>query len=91
MKVLIACLLVVVMQKEFNIPNESLKKNIVRIAGLRWKDFKSRLVRDFIHKKHPKYNSPTELYDYLNEEQWDKFVENHKTEEFKVNLIIMFD
>ncbi|XP_031106223.1 uncharacterized protein LOC116010864 [Ipomoea triloba] len=71
------------LKKEFNIPNEDVKKNILRIAGLRWKDFKTRLVRDFINKKHHKYNSPVELYTFLDEEKWNTFVENHKTKEFQ--------
>ncbi|XP_031090991.1 uncharacterized protein LOC115995988 [Ipomoea triloba] len=71
------------LKNEFNLQDEELKKNILRIAGLRWKDFKTRLVRDFINKKHHKYDSPTELYAFLDEEKWNIFLENHQTEEFK--------
>ncbi|XP_031090936.1 uncharacterized protein LOC115995928 [Ipomoea triloba] len=71
------------LKKDFNLSDEELKKNILRIAGLRWKDFKTRLVRDFINNKHHKYNSPIELYAFLDEEKWNIFLENHQTEEFQ--------
>lgn len=58
---------------------------------MRWKDFKSRLVREFINRKHPRYESPTQLYDFLTEAQWEKFVANRETEQFKVCLNHLYE
>lgn len=62
----------------------------MRVAGQRWKDFKTRLVRDFINKEHSKYTSPTQLYDFLTEEQWKKFKKERETEAFKVCIMSQF-
>ncbi|XP_019163492.1 PREDICTED: uncharacterized protein LOC109159835 [Ipomoea nil] len=70
-------------KREFNIQNDEKKEIVLKAAGKRWKDFKNRLVREYINKKHPRYASPTELYEYLNDEQWERFVASHTTEEFK--------
>ncbi|XP_019187832.1 PREDICTED: uncharacterized protein LOC109182188 isoform X2 [Ipomoea nil] len=70
-------------KREFNIPNDEKKHTVLRVAGMRWKDFKARLVRNFIYKKHPRYESPTQLYDFLTDAQWEKFVANRETEQFK--------
>ncbi|XP_019189863.1 PREDICTED: uncharacterized protein LOC109184322 [Ipomoea nil] len=66
-----------------NKSNASKKLVVLKIARTRWGDFKSRLLREFVHKKHQTYNSPTELYDFLSAEQWAKFVASRQSEEFK--------
>ncbi|XP_019179181.1 PREDICTED: uncharacterized protein LOC109174397 [Ipomoea nil] len=70
-------------KKEFAIEDVSKKSVVLKIASKRWKDFKSRLIREHYNNKHPLYESPAQLYDYLSVEQWEKFVAGRQTEEFK--------
>ncbi|GFP86135.1 vesicle transport v-snare 13 [Phtheirospermum japonicum] len=71
-------------QKEFNIDgDDEKKKHFLKVVGVRWTAFKTRLVRDFIKKKHPKYDHPSQLYPSITEEKWKKFVSDHQSEKFK--------
>jgi hypothetical protein len=79
-------------QKEFNVEGDIQikKKHFLKVAGVRWTAHKTKLVSDFITKKHPKYNHPSELYPSITEEQWKKFVDDHQTEEFKACSVLPF-
>ncbi|XP_019156997.1 PREDICTED: uncharacterized protein LOC109153602 isoform X2 [Ipomoea nil] len=70
-------------KKEFAIQDDSKKNVVLKIASSRWKDFKSRLLREYVINKHPNYESPVQVYDYLTEEQWARFVAERESEQFK--------
>ncbi|XP_019156961.1 PREDICTED: uncharacterized protein LOC109153561 [Ipomoea nil] len=70
-------------KKEFAIQDDSKKNVVLKIASSRWKDFKSRLLREYVVNKHPNYESPVQVYDYLTEEQWARFVADRESEQFK--------
>ncbi|XP_031109558.1 uncharacterized protein LOC116013770 [Ipomoea triloba] len=70
-------------KKQFCIEDDTKKKIVLKIASTRWRDFKSRLRREHVVNKHPNYESPVQLYEYMTKEQWAKFVANYESESFK--------
>ncbi|XP_019188856.1 PREDICTED: uncharacterized protein LOC109183092 [Ipomoea nil] len=68
---------------QFGLQDDTQKSFVLKIAAKRWRDFKSRLKREYIVNKHPKYESPAQFYEYVSEESWLKFVANCESEEFK--------
>jgi hypothetical protein len=67
-----------------------LKKEWIRIAGERWRDFKGRLTKRYITNPEPDLVIPYLKYDYIKEEVWNEFVKSRDTPEFKVSMNYMF-
>lgn len=74
-------------KKEFNL-DEKMKEIVLKIMGTRWRNFKTRLVTQFITSKYPTYDSQVQLYDYLSEKQWEKFKKNHESDDFKAQVVM---
>ncbi|XP_019168681.1 PREDICTED: uncharacterized protein LOC109164617 [Ipomoea nil] len=68
---------------QFCIKDDTKKNIVLKIASKRWRDFKSRLKREHLVNKHPNYDSPVQLYEFLTEENWAKFVAERESESFK--------
>ncbi|XP_074348845.1 uncharacterized protein LOC141687452 [Apium graveolens] len=59
--------------------DDSHKKNVLERAGKQWRDFKSKLTKNYLHKG----NDPCEKYNFISEEMWELFKKRRETEEFK--------
>ena len=49
-------------------------------CGERWRGFKTQLTLDYI--KHHKEPPPYEVYSFINQATWEKFVESRRTPKF---------
>ncbi|KAK9705411.1 hypothetical protein RND81_07G054800 [Saponaria officinalis] len=63
--------------------NKRHKPFVLSSCWSKWKDFKGKLTHKYIRKKHPKYDSPTDCYSYIEPVDWEKFKKPQETEEFK--------
>ncbi|KAL8133983.1 hypothetical protein AgCh_009162 [Apium graveolens] len=59
--------------------DDSRKKNVLERAGKQWRDFKSKLTKNYLRKG----NDPCEKYNFISEEIWELFKKRRETEEFK--------
>ncbi|KAK2364803.1 hypothetical protein QL285_089634 [Trifolium repens] len=62
---------------------DRLRKEWIKYAGERWRDFKTRLTGDYITRPNPKLKPPYIRYKYITKDVWDNFVKSRETEEFK--------
>ena len=68
-------------QSKWHFPNPNIaKKYSFQILGERFKEHKSRLVRDYVNKGA----LPFDKYSNISEEDWEIFVRKKEDEEFKV-------
>lgn len=58
------------------------------LAGKRWRAFKTQLTTRYIFGKK-KNESPVGVYEYLDEETWQKFVESRMDPAFLVSLFVL--
>jgi len=53
----------------------------------RWRAFKNSLTSRYLFKGHRSHKSPTETYDYIDEDTWQAFVKTREDPSFLVSLI----
>ncbi|XP_021749412.1 uncharacterized protein LOC110715149 [Chenopodium quinoa] len=74
-------------KREFQIEeDEDKKKKVLRTCDKTWRDFKTKLVSGWITctRNMPKEKRiPYVLYDFISEDMWKTFVEEHSTDDFK--------
>jgi hypothetical protein len=75
------------MQKVWDVPNSGfLRKKWVAYAGERWRGFKTNLTSKYIHGDL-RDRSPLEIYNFLDEETWQAFVQIRLDPSFQVSWI----
>ncbi|XP_057452627.1 uncharacterized protein LOC130744462 [Lotus japonicus] len=60
-----------------------LKKKWLKYLGDRWRAFKTQLTSDYITNPNPNRLPPYEVYPYIKEDVWEKFLEHRNTPAFK--------
>ena len=68
--------------------DESYRNDMLKSAGLAWKNFKNKLTKDYI--RHGLIEQPPEIYDFIDKEVWHRFVAQRNSAEFKVNITYIF-
>jgi hypothetical protein len=68
--------------------DESYRNDMLKSAGLAWKNFKNKLTKDYIRNWF--IEQPPEIYDFIDMEVWDRFVAQRNSVEFKVNITHIF-
>lgn len=83
-----------IMQKGFLVP-EDRREWVLGRASIRWRTFKARLRRDWMYSSNEKDKSvimkkPPELYPWILQTDWDKFIETYTDPKFKVIFSVSF-
>jgi len=68
--------------------DESYRNDMLKSAGLAWKFFKNKLTR-YINEEGS-IEQPPAIYDFIDNEVWDRFVAQRNTAEFKVNIKLFY-
>lgn len=76
----------VLLQKTFTLDDER-KHDLLKAAGKQWKGFKNYLTTEYIAKGLT--TNPPQKYNFIEQENWEKFVNIRASEEFKVNIYII--
>lgn len=62
----------------------------ISYVGERWRGFKSQLRHDYIRKPKPSLWRPTVIYNYIDEDIWEKFVKSRSPTELLVSSNLFF-
>lgn len=61
---------------------------MLKNAGAAWKNFKNKLTTEYIAQGLTE--QPPEIYDFIDQEVWDRFVAQRTSAEFKVYICNTF-
>jgi hypothetical protein len=75
------------LQRAFNLGEER-KHDLLKAVGKQWKGFKTHLTKEYIAQGLTQ--NPPHIYNFIEQENWENFVNIRKSEEFKVNTNIKY-
>lgn len=59
-----------------------MEKKWISGASGHWRDFKVQITINYITKLNRNLKPPPEMYSFIDQENWNKFVKSHNTPEF---------